>query len=555
VKALLVLFVISLSFTSVLQAQTAPNKYWVEFTDKNNSPYSVDNPIEFLSQKSIDRRNTQEIDVIEQDIPVNQTYIDGVLALGDIDLLLRSKWLNAITIYLTDESLLDQILSLDYVVQIKSANKYKKGAYETEEAPAYAKANDPEDYGPSFHQLDMLNGYYLHEQELLGQDMLIYVCDGGFDHLNERTAFAHLFENNKIIGTHDFVDGDDFVYESSTHGTSVMGTMAGIIPDELIGTAPQASYFLAITEDVSSEYIIEEDNWIAGAEMADSIGADIMTTSLSYTTFDDPSQDHTYDDLNGQTTRVAIGAGIAAQKGMLIVVSAGNYFAGSWHYIGSPADAFNILAIGAVTSDSSHSNFSSAGPSSDGRVKPEIAAQGTAAVTASAGSDGISFVNGTSFSGPIIAGISSCLWQAFPSATSIQVREAIIQSASQYDNPDDLLGYGIPNYQLAYEILSSATGIKDSVFPGRENSYFQNVSPNPFINDLRILLRSRSGNNERATISLYDETGRIIKQIEIIVTKNQLNEIALNLSDISSGMYSLEYKSESGNEVVKVVKY
>jgi hypothetical protein len=554
-RTLFILFVIGLLSTPFLQAQTAPNKYWVEFTDKNNSPYSVDDPIEFLSQKSLDRRTTQNIDVIEQDIPVNQTYIDGVLALGDIDLLLRSKWLNAITIYLTDQSLLDEIAALDYVVQIKSANKYKKEIYETEETPVHLKEYGPEDYGPSFNQLEMLNGYYLHEQDLLGDGMFIYVCDGGFNYLNERTAFDHLFENDQIVGTHDFVDGDDFVYESSTHGTSVMGTMAGIIIGELIGTAPQATYFLARTEDVDSEYIIEEDNWIAGAEMADSIGADIITTSLSYTTFDDPSQDHVYADLDGQTTRVAIGAGIAAQKGMLIVVSAGNYFNAPWHYIGSPADAFNILAIGAVTADGVHSSFSSAGPSADGRVKPEIAAQGTAAVTTSIFEDGISFVNGTSFSGPIIAGISSCLWQAFPSATSLQVREAIIQSASQYDNPDDLLGYGIPNYQLAYEILSDATGIKDSVFPGRENSYFQSVSPNPFLDNLRIILRSRSGNNEKATISLYDETGRVIKQIEIVITKNQLNEITLNLSDISSGMYSLEYKSESGNEVVKVVKY
>jgi len=550
-----ILSIFSILFSVIVHAQSAPDKYWVEFTDKNDSPYSIENPIEFLSQKSIDRRANQNIDVIEQDIPVNQTYISQVLALGDIDLLLRSKWLNAITVHLTDESLIDDILALDFVSQIKSAKMYLKGDYEQEEIPVTSKQYDPSDYGVSFNQLDMLNGYYLHEQDLLGQGMLIYVCDGGFNHLDERTAFNHLFEAGRIIGTRDFVDGDDFVYESSTHGTSVMGTMAGIIPNELIGTAPEASYFLARTEDVGSEFLIEEDNWIAGAEMADSLGADIMTTSLSYTTFDDPSQDHVYEDLDGQTTRVAIGAGIAASKGMLIVTSAGNYFGGPWHFIGSPADAFNVLAIGAVTAEGDHSSFSSAGPSADGRVKPEIVAQGSAAVSTATGSDGIAFVSGTSFSGPIIAGISSCLWQAFPNATSLEVREAIIQSASQYDSPDETLGYGIPNYQFAYEMLSDATGIKDSVLPGRENFYFQSVSPNPFSDKLRILLRSKSGNNEDAILSLYDYRGKILKQLEFNLAANQLNEFIVDLSDISAGLYSLEYKSQSAREVIKVVKY
>ena len=551
----LTISLIGLFLATFLNAQTAPDKYWVEFTDKNDSPYSIDDPIAFLSQKSIDRRANQNIDVIEQDIPVNQTYIDGVLAIGDIDLLLRSKWLNAITIFLTDTSLISEILALDYVNQIKSAQKYKRGDYEPEEIIGVGKEYDSTAYGESFHQLAMLNGDYLHEQELLGQGMFIYVCDGGFNHLDERTAFNHLFESGRIIGTHDFVDGDDDVYEASTHGTSVMGTMAGIIPDELIGTAPEASYFLARTEDVSTEFLIEEDNWIAGAEMADSIGADIITTSLSYTTFDDPSMDHTYEDLDGQTTRVAIGAGIAATKGMLIVTSAGNYFNSSWHFIGSPADAFDCLAIGAITADSLHSSFSSAGPSADGRVKPEVVALGTAAVTASTTVDGISHVNGTSFSGPIIAGISSCLWQAFPEATSLEIRQAIIESAHMYNSPDDLMGYGIPNYEVAYEILDATNGITDSVLPGREQFYFQSVSPNPFLIDLKVLMRSVSGNEEEGTLSLFNDNGQLVKEYSVKLTAKGLNEFILNLSDLSSSTYSLEYKSQSGREVVKVIKY
>lgn len=530
--------------------QTAPDKYWVQFVDKADSPYSIDNPIEFLTQKSIDRRTAQNIDLTEEDIPVNESYIQEVLDLGEIDLLLRSKWFNSITIHTTDTSLIQQIEDLSSVSAVKSLEKLKKWKHDIKETPITEKDYDPLEYGTSIHQLEEINGDALHASDYLGDGILIFVCDGGFSNFTSVDAFNHLFDSDRIVGTKDFVDGDDFVYQGSSHGTSVMGTMAGIIPNQLKGTGPGASYFLARTEDTSSEYEIEEDNWIAAAELADSIGADIVTTSLSYTTFDDPDQNHSYEDLDGQTTRIAIGAGIAAQKGMLIVVSAGNYFNNSWYYIGSPADAIDILAVAAMTSDSSHSSFSSAGPSADGRVKPDITARGTGAVTVNTGNNGTSSVNGTSFSCPIIAGMSSCLWQAFPSATSLEIREAIIQSSHQYDDPDDLFGYGIPNFGDAMTYLENLLGVP----PGIEtiNSIIQRVYPNPFSDQVTIVLRSPIG-DQRGTLSLYNSSGVRVSQLDVVLEGKAFCDYTIITQSLASGVYHLEYMGENVRETIKLV--
>lgn len=542
---------VSILFGLSLFGQTAPDKYWVQFIDKAGSPFSIDNPEEFLSEKGIDRREAQGIAVIEQDIPVNQEYINQVLELGDIELLLKSKWFNSITIKTTDLSLISEIEQLDIVSTVKSLKLYKKSNFKEEEYEHIQKNFNPNDYGTSYDQLEELNGEALHEYGYLGKNMLIFVSDGGFTNLNNVDAFNHLFEDNRIVGTHDFVDGDDNVFHASTHGTSVMGTMAGVIPNQLKGTAPEASYFLARTEDVGSEFVIEEDNWIAAAEMADSLGADIISTSLSYTTFDSSSQNHSYEDLDGETTRIAIGAGIAAEKGMLIVVSAGNYFTQSWHYIGSPADAYGILAIGGITKDSLHSSFSSAGPSADGRVKPEIAARGTAAVTANSGNNGVSNVNGTSFSAPIISGISACLWQAFPSATSIQIREAIIQSAHLYTNPNDLMGYGIPNYGIAMDYLKDLLGLAPAQDPVA--SVIQRVYPNPFTDFLIIEMRAPNASSDDGVLSLIDSKGSIVDQIDVKLEGDKINIVRLETYNLAYGLYTIEYIGSQNQESIKVV--
>ena len=543
--------IVSMLLSAVVVSQTAPNKYWIQFSDKNGSPYSIDNPEEFLSERSIDRRESQGIEVVEQDIPVNQDYIDQVLDIGNIKLLLRSKWFNAITIETDDPSLIAQIEQLSIVSQVKTYQGHAKPKSIEKEIPILEKEFSSSAYGPSYDQLEEINGQALHQYDYLGSGKLIYVCDGGYSNFTSIDAFNHLFDEDRIVGTYDFVDGDEDVYHASTHGTFVMGTMAGIIPSLLIGTAPEASYFLARTEDVSSEFLIEEDNWVSAAEQADSIGADIVTTSLSYTLFDSTGQDHSYEDLNGETSRIAIGAGIAAQKGMLIVVSAGNYYNQPWHYIGTPADAFGILAIGGITSDSTHSSFSSAGPSADGRVKPEVVARGTAAVTANSGNNGISYVNGTSFSAPIISGISASLWQAFPSASSVQLREAIIQSAHLVNDPNDLMGYGIPNYGKAMDYLQGLLGIAPSMEP--VTGIIQRVYPNPFEDFMSVELLAQGESSENGTLTLYDTRGMKVFQQNVSLIGGKPVTYNLTVPNLAAGVYTLEYMGSDSQYSIKVI--
>jgi subtilisin family serine protease len=547
-----IVFIVACLIAVEMFGQSAPNKYWVEFSDKNGSPYSVDNPQEFLSERAITRREMQGIEVIEQDIPVNQSYIDQVLELGAVNLLLRSKWFNAITIETEDQAALAAIQELSFVSQVKSMQPYHKGKRDDDEKVYTEKNFDPSEYGPSYAQLEELNGEALHKYNYLGNGKLIFVCDGGYTNMNNVDAFDQLFADGRVVGSHDFVDGDDDVFHGSTHGTIVMGCMAGVIPGLLKGTAPNASYFLSRTEDTSSEFLIEEDNWVSAAEMADSIGADVMNTSLSYTLFDSTDQNHSYADLNGQTSRIAIGAGIAAEKGMLIVVSAGNYYTQPWHYIGTPADAFGILAVGGITADSSHSSFSSAGPSSDGRVKPDIAARGTAAVSANSGNNGISLVNGTSFSSPIIAGISACLWEAFPQATSVQLREAIIQSAHLYDNPDDLFGYGIPNYGIAMSYLQNLLGVAPAMEP--VSGVIQRVYPNPFSTSMTVELLAPNASYDEGTLSLYDAMGAKVYQIQVVLDGAAPISINITTLDLASGVYTLEYVGGNTKSTLKVVQ-
>jgi serine protease AprX len=540
-----------------ISAQIAPNVYWIQFSDKEGSLYSVDNPIEFLSQRSIERRSFQNIPVTEEDLPVNQWYVDAVADVDNVEVLNVSKWFNSVTIFTEDNQALEEIELFDFVSQIKSSKLLKKRDLDFEVTIPVHKNYSEEDYGPSFNQLSMLHGDYLHNQNKLGQEMLIFVCDAGFENMPVLDAFTHLFEEERIIGTRDFVEGDDDVFAHHGHGTAVMGTMAGKLIGSLIGTAPAASYFLARTENSGSEFLVEEYNWVSAAELADSIGADVMNTSLGYTTFDDPSMNHAYDDLDGQTTTIAIAAGIAATKGMLIVNSAGNYYNDPWYHIGSPADAIDILAVGAVTASGNHASFSSAGPSFDGRVKPEVMAQGAQAITVSSSMDQngqVVSANGTSFSSPIMAGISACLWQAFPDATAMQVRQAIIESANRYTNPSDELGYGIPDFEMAYQFLASIVGLKDSVIPGNEGKYIQQASPNPVTDQLEILIHGLTGKEEQCQIRLYSISGALLYEIDSPIQPIGLTQFTIDMSGFSAGLYTLVCAGNTGFQSEKIIK-
>lgn len=440
-----------------LQAQVKHDVFMLSLSDKNDSPYSVFHPQEFLSMNAIDRRTVQDISIDERDLPVNPEYIARIESLG-AKVIHRSKWLNAVSVFITDSSIIEKLKDLPFVLDIMAlgVNRSPKEAVFQEHFP-YEKYKEGDNYyGATLNQVAMLAGHVLHSMGHEGQGKKVAIFDGGFSSVYRMPAFDSLFANNRILGTRDFVEGDEFVYEASSHGTQVLSCMAANLPYLLMGTAPGASYYLFKTEDVGSEFKIEEFNWVAAAEYADSLGIDIINSSLGYTTFNDETMNYSYKDLNGKTGICSRGADIAVEKGMLVVNSAGNEGDGSWKYIGTPADGINVISVGAVKSNGSRASFSSYGPTPDGRIKPNVSAQGSRAIVAGMKGYAVTSTDGTSFSSPIMAGMVTTLWSAFPDKTNWEIKDAIEASGNQSTKPDSSLGFGIPDFFRAYVYLMEA---------------------------------------------------------------------------------------------------
>ena len=453
-----------LIFVLTLSAQH-PAKYWVEFKDKKDSPYSIDRPEEFLSPRAIEKRQRFDIPVTSQDLPVNESYIKQLLAIDQTMVLLtKSKWLNGVTVYSEEEGIMDKILALPFVSGVECTIRmdseedldYPHVTYapptKTTEVLKIKKGEDL-NYGYSYSQTNINRAQWLHRMGAHGEGMFIMVLDGGFENANEIPQFEALRNEGRLIGTRNFVQPGRSVFLEGTHGTMTLSCMAGYKEEEMMGTAPKATYFLAQTEDGRSENKIEEDNWVAGLEWADSLGCDVLSSSLGYYKFDNKSQSYQYEDLNGKVSRSSIAASMAASKGIVVCVSAGNEGNGDWHYITSPADADSILTIGAVDRDYKIAEFSSFGPTADGRIKPDGLAIGSQAVIVTPESK-VDASYGTSFSAPIFAGMVTCLWQLFPDKTAADVIDAIHRAGPLYDNPNYHYGLGLTNFVTAYNHLA-----------------------------------------------------------------------------------------------------
>ncbi len=534
--ALLILPIIS-------SAQTAPDTYLIFFSDKDGTPYSLDQPQQFLSDRAIQRRIVQGIELDELDLPVDPIYIDTVLAQGDVQLLNKSKWFNAITIRTTEIETLQEIALLPFVIDIKTTAGSSSIAPIGDKFAPEREVAKVLDYGGSFTQVGMMNGHLLHELSQ-GEGMLIGVLDSGFEGVDWMPAFAPLRDRNGIVLTRDLVDAGTSVYEDHWHGRSVLSCMAAILESQLIGTAPQADYVLLRTENADSEYIVEEDNWIAGAELADSIGCDVINTSLGYTRFDDPTQDHHYTELNGNNARISIAAAIAAQKGMIPVVSAGNQGESDWYYISPPADAHDILAVGAVGDMAQYAPFSSHGPSADGRVKPDLMAMGWGTIGVNDGGDSTVAINGTSFASPLVAGLVASLWKLHPERTAQEIMQAVRASASLYDQPNDSMGYGIPDFMRANELLITI-GIDD------RSTDAESIFPNPFTDRISIRMNGFGLMN----VAIQDLAGREIWRSD--GTRLEDGKAVIQdpvLTTIEIGTYLLTIEMEGRRIVRKVIK-
>lgn len=499
---------------------SAQDKYWVSFSDKGEQ--TIHNTEVALSERAKDRRVRQNIAISTADLPVFSDYIQAVKELG-FKVINRSRWFNGIMVSTKDLLPLDSLQILPFVTEVYDFKL--KGGSSARQHNKFEEI-DTSFYGQAFRQLEMLNGHDMHQLGYQGEGVQIAVLDAGFRKVNELAAFESLFENDQILGTWDFVEQEGTVYEDHNHGMAVVSTIATKLEGALVGTAPQARFWLLRTEDAASENLIEEYNWLCGAEFADSVGADIINSSLGYTTFDITEQDHTYADLDGRTTVISRAAMMAARTGMIVCSSAGNYGNNSWHYIGAPADADSILTVGAVYADETPTSFSSFGPSVDGRVKPSVSAQGGGTTVYSTG-DYVGTSNGTSFSSPIIAGMTACLWQAHPEKTNVEVMNAIMQSAHLYNTPNDQLGYGIPNYILANALLS----VQDETTP------FLQVYPNPIKSYSQLY--AFVANAENATYALYNLEGKLLASQE----KNATSQVvSISLPELSVGVYLLEVR-------------
>lgn len=529
-----------------IRGQLAPDTYWVQFTDKNNSPYQVENPSGFLSERAIARRQKQNIAITTQDIPANKHYIDSLKNLG-LSIHNVSKWLNGVVIVSKDQALLDTLHNISFVANELPKQKFSYFPKSTiHKFPELPKSSI--DYAKSENQVKMLNGHSLHSLGFEGEGILLAILDAGFTNTKEIESLQHVWDEGRIIAAKDFVKDEFDMFSAHSHGTIVFSLIAGIIPENIYGTAPNADFVLVRTEKGSSEYLVEEYNWISGAEFADSIGVDIINSSLGYSLFDDPNQDHSYEDMDGRSTPVSIGAIIAASKGILVVTSAGNSGDDPWKYITAPADADSILGIGAVNPDRVIAAFSGRGPSSDGRIKPEISAQGVSTV-GQVEPGLLRTCNGTSCSSPLIAGMAACLWQSRPEASAQDIRNAIITASDRSGKPDTIYGYGIPDMLLAQNIL-------DSISPPQGDLTEIILFPNPvgesaqLVASLPWLTRSETG-----LIEYFDVNGRLIlktiKEFNRGITIHPMEEAL----ELEHGFYMLRIVIQGRTYKISFIKH
>ncbi len=430
-------------FISLNLAVSGTERFWVYFNDKD-SPVSgsAEAYKSTLSDRALERRRSQQIDLDALDLPVNSKYIENLQKTG-VTIHRKSRWFNAVSVYLNDISR-EQILALPYVNAIEPVLGFrgkKKPLAKSQTLTEIAST----DYGGSQNQNSMLGVPEIHELGYSGENVRIALFDTGF--LLKHEALQHV----NVIDTYDFVQGDDNVANEPgdapgqhNHGTTVLAVIGGYQPGKMIGPAYSAEYVLAKTEDISSETHVEEDNWVAAVEWADSLGVDIISSSLGYSVFDSGEGDYTYEDMDGETTIVTRGANIATRKGIAVFSSAGNEGNKKWQYITAPADGKDVIAMGGVMPDGEYWGVSSRGPTSDGRIKPDLAAQGQSVYTINPGTlDEYMTGSGTSLSCPLGAGTAALVLNLDPTLTASELRNLMKSSASQADSPDNFLGYGV----------------------------------------------------------------------------------------------------------------
>lgn len=535
-----IIFLFFLVLFNVILAKPKQDKFIVYFKDK-----PVDKNVERLfSKEAVEYRKKINIPVDERDFPVDVNYIEQ-LKNERATIINTSNWLNASLISIDIKKSL-KIQQFPFVSNVIKVEKKKLvGISSTKHITECVEANEVQDfednYNTSFPQVHLLNGEYLHEQGFNGENMTIAICDNGFYRADSNLAFKSLFDEHRILGTYDYVHNDSLVYDESggVHGSNCLSFIAAFKDSHYIGTATKSNFYLFHTENNSNERLQEEFNLAVALERCYQLGVDVVSISLGYTTFDIPSESHDTSDFRLNNTPASKAVNIASSKGMLVCVAAGNEGAKPWKYISSPADADSAFCIASVDINGNVATSSGHGLPNDSRIKPNISAVGVNAKFINSIGN-VAVGNGTSYATPQIAGLAACLWQAFPTKTNWEIKTAIEQSASQFLTPDKRIGYGIPDFKKAYDILTTTTYVSTLELENKLTIY-----PNPVGNILNI---QNNSNLSIESITLLNHIGQLI----FIINSTQQNTI--NIESLASGLYLLKINTDKGIVIKKIIK-
>jgi subtilisin family serine protease len=520
------------------QEKTYTYFYRVYFKDKGLTNISDLSLSDLFTAKAVERRIKSGTPAADfRDIPVNSGYIEQVSSLG-FKLHCKSRWLN--TALFKTETIADvnRLVSLPFISDVRIV---KKPSGKSDHSDKLSFTTSQSDIPTYDRPLAMLNGLSVHNSGFNGKGILMAVLDGGFKNADQISSLSDLRNRNGIAGTFDFVKNSPSVYDYHNHGTAVLSVLAGSITGSIGGTAPGADFWLLRTEDTETEFPVEEDYWVAGAEFADSLGADIISSSLGYFTFDDFALNYKYSDMDGNTAFITRAADIAASRGILPVNSAGNERDNAWIHIIAPSDGDSVLAIGAVDGGNIISAFSSAGPSSDRRIKPDVVAQGVS-VPVQVNASVIERSAGTSFSCPIISGMCACIMQAVPEATNYDIISALHESSDKYLTPDSLYGFGIPDIARTISLIQEKLVIK----PDDESLAY----PNPFNEQLKIAFRQAPS---QLMVEIFNWSGKLMARI--IYNEYVSRSVTLDyFKDLPPGIYIIRLTTRNDVQTHKVMK-
>jgi len=556
-KAAFMTFLVGIVFLSeITSALPAAWAFRVKFKDKGGTLTFADS-LQFLTQKSLDRRSKQGISLDSSDLPVMPAYISQVMTTSSaVKLHNVSKWFNQVVVITLDSTTVTSIAALPMVQSVICVARYPNGVFKTQEisendkfpvvTPDLNKKTRPGSsyYGVAYQQINIMNGDYLHDQGYKGEGMDIAVFDVNFRYTNTCAAYDTLNADNRVKDVYNFARDTAYVYSTAIpndHGMNVLGCMAANIPGTYVGTAPKANFHLYITEDWLSEQPIEEDNWLSAAERADSIGVYIVNSSLGYNTYPDfPLLSYTYNDMNGINSLIAQAANKAVTKGIFMVNAQGNEGAAAWHYMLTPADADSVYSVGTVDG-SGNWGSSGYGPTFDGRIKPDGMGMGKSALLIG-GSCAPGSSNGSSFASPMVCGSIACLWQSAPSLTAFQLRRLVRMCSDRYNAPNNTHGYGIPNFKLATSIVSGTSDVTNV-------DYTFTLYPNPC--DGQFTVRSYDPSIQNVSYSIFDINGKQVYRSEKLSNANfQCNA----LEQVPSGEYIVLIATMTKTYSTKVMK-